>query len=534
MAMRAADLVVRCMEAEGVERIFGIPGEENLDLVDALIDSDMEFIVTKHEEGASIMAEVVGRLTRRPGVCLSTLGPGATNLVTGVADAYLSHIPMIALTGQVRRERAIPPQKQYIDLVRLFEPVTKRSMTIRDPGTVAEGMRSAFDIAVKEKPGPVHVELPEDVMKEDVEGFPLTSEVEMRLAADGAEIDALQELIRHCKYPLIMAGHGVIRQNAARELRMFAEAWNIPVVTTWMGAGAVPFDHPLSLHTVGLRKHDFMMKAFQNADLIILVGYDVLEFQPVFWNVGGEKRVAHVAPFPSDLVRGYRPDLQVIGDISLTLSSMVLSPTRRKNWTVDLRRQLHSKMDDLPEDEGLVKPQLVVRKVRESLGRQDIAICDVGAHLLWMMKLYPAYEENTLLASNGLIPMGFAVPGAIAAKLVHPDRKVVAVCGDGGFMMTSCELETAVRVGAPFVSVVFNDSGYGLIEARQKKTYGRTYGVEFGNPDFVKYAESFGAIGHRVSSAEELGELLPRCLEEEVPCVIDVPVDYGENVKLTR
>jgi acetolactate synthase-1/2/3 large subunit len=534
MSMRGADLVVRCLEAEGVDRIFGIPGEENLDLVDALIDSDIEFIVTKHEEGASLMAEISGRLTQRPGVCLSTLGPGATNLVTGVADAFLSHVPMIALTGQLRRERCTPPQKQYLDLVKLFEPVSKQSISLRDPARITEEMRRGFDIAVSEKPGPVHIELPEDVMKEEVEGEPIPSVRKMYMSADGAELDALCDLIMNCKQPMIMAGHGVIRQNAERELRMFAEEWNIPVAMTWMGTGAVPFDNPLSLHTVGLRKHDFMRRAFQHADLVILIGYDVLEFQPVFWNIGTEKRIAHVGPLPVELAQGFYPDLQVVGDLQITLSSLSSHATRRKNWTIDLRKELHSRMDELPPDEGLIKPQLAVRKIRDSLDREDIAICDVGAHLLWMMKLYPVYKENTLIASNGLIPMGLALPGAIATKLVHPERKVVAVCGDGGFMMTSCELETAVRQGTPFVAVVFNDSGYGLIAARQRNTYGREYGVRFGNPDLVKYAESFGAIGYRASSAQELGELLTICLDEDVPCVIDVPVDYSENAKLTK
>ncbi|HUV25409.1 MAG TPA: acetolactate synthase large subunit [Methanomassiliicoccales archaeon] len=534
MSMRGADLLVRCLEAEGVDRIFGIPGEENLDLVDALIDSSIEFVVTKHEEGASLMADISGRLTQRPGVCLSTLGPGATNLVTGVADAFLSHVPMIALTGQVRRERCAPPQKQYLDLVRLFEPVSKHSMSLRDPVRIAEEMRRAFDIAVSEKPGPVHIELPEDVMKENVTGEPIPSIERMSLSADGAELDALCDLIMNCKQPLIMAGHGVVRKNAERELRMFAEEWNIPVAMTWMGTGAVPFDNPLSLHTVGLRKHDFMRRAFQHADLVILVGYDIHEFLPVFWNTGTEKRIAHVGPLPAELVHGLCPDVQVVGDLKLTLSSLSSPATRRKNWTIDLRKELHSRMDDLPPDEGLVKPQLAVRKVRDSLDREDIAICDVGAHLLWMMKLYPVYKENTLIASNGLIPMGLAVPGAIAAKLVHPERKVVAVCGDGGFMMTSCELETAMRLRTPFIAVVFNDSGFGLIAARQRNTYGREYGVKFGNPDLVKYAESFGAIGYRASSAQELGELLANCLDEDVPCVIDVPVDYAENAKLTQ
>jgi len=531
---RVADLVVRCLEAEGVRRIFGIPGEENLDLVDALIDSDIDLIVTRHEEGASLMASMVGRLTGRPGVCLSTLGPGATNMVTGVAEAHLSSTPMIALTGQVRREEARFPRKQYVDLVKLFEPVTKLSLSLRDSSIVPETMAGVFATAVEERPGPVHLEMPEDVMKEEVRGEPLIHEVGMSMAADGGEADVLRELIISSKRPLILAGHGIIRKGACAELSRFAKSWNIPVAMSWMGAGIVPFDDPLSLHTVGLRSLDFMLRAFREADLVIMAGLDIIEFQPAFWNVGVKKRVVHLGAIPLDPAKGFNPHHQVVGDLSLTLLEISANPVGRKNWALDLRGQLHTLLDEIPEDTCGIKPQTVVRCIREALGREDMAICDVGAHLLWMMRLYPAYRENTLIGSNGLIPMGFAIPGAIAAKLTCPERRVVAVCGDGGFLMTSNELETAVREEAPFVTVVFNDSGLGMIKTRQERVYGRNHGVEFGYVDLVGYAESLGAGGFRVTSAMELEEALSSCLESERPCVIDVPVDYSENANLTR
>ena len=533
--MRAADLAVKCLESEGVERIFGIPGEENLDLVDALLDSDIELVLTKHEEGASLMAAVTGRLTRRPGVCLSTLGPGATNLVTGVAEAFLSGTPLMALTGQVRRDMARYPRKQYIDLIRMFEPISKLSFSLRDSSIIPQTIAGAFSTAMEERPGPVHIEIPEDVMKEETAGEPFASIEPLRAAAGGDDIDSLREMMKTSEHPMIMAGPGVIRQRAENELRRFSREWNIPVAMTWMGAGIVPFDDPLSLHTVGLRTHDHMLEAFRRSDLVILVGFDVLEFQPVFWNVGAEKKVVHVGPVTLDPKEGIMPDLQVVGDLSITLSEIASSSTTKENWTKELREQLHRNMRKVPDGEGgRVKPQLIVREIRDALDREDIAICDVGAHLLWMMKLYPAYKENTLIASNGLIPMGYAVPGAIAAKLQFPGRKVVAACGDGGFMMTSSEIETAIRIGTPFVAVVFNDSGYGLIETRQTRKFGRTHGVKFENPDLVSYAESFGARGYRATSANELAEILKECLKEDVPCIIDVPVDYSENARLTQ
>jgi acetolactate synthase-1/2/3 large subunit len=527
--MRAADLLVRCLEEEGVDRIFGIPGEENLDLVDALLDSSIELVVTKHEEGASLMAAVTGRLTGRPGVCLSTLGPGATNLVTGVAEAYLSGNPLIALTGQARTGTQ-HPRKQFIDLVSLFRPITKSSVGLSKAKDIPRIIAGSFDSSIEERPGPVHLELPEDLMKEEVEGSPL-HRTRMHVAASGQEVEALRDMIMTSKRPMIITGRGVISQGASTQLRDFARRWNIPVAMSWMGAGLIPFDDPLSLHTVGLRNNDHMLRAFNESDLIMMISFDLMEFQPSFWNVGKRKRLANISPIvmEGDLT----PDLQVIGALDLTMAELASNPVRRKNWTLDLRSDLHQRMDDLPPDRGRVKPQLVVRTVRDSLDREDIAISDVGAHLLWMMKLYPVYRENTLIASNGLIPMGFAVPAAIATKFVHPSRKVVSVCGDGGFMMTSCELETAVRMGTPFVAIVLNDSGYGLIEARQKRAFGRTHGVSFDNPDLVRYAESFGARGERASSASELAEVLMSCLDEEVPSVIDVPVDYGENAKLT-
>lgn len=530
--MRGSDLLVKCLEDEGVTRIFGIPGEENLDLMDSLIDSKIEFVLTKHEGSAAFMAEISARLSGKPGVCLSTLGPGATNLVTGIADAYLCYTPVVALTGQVRTERAHPPEKQYIDLVQLFKPITKDSFSVRTPSKIPLLTRRAFDKAREERPGPVHVELPEDIMRCEVEGKPLPRSTSKRTSCDRASPEPLREAISKAGTPLILAGQGVIRAGSQEALRRFSKAWNIPVLHTWLASGILPFDDPHSLHSVGRRTHDFMRKAFEAADLVIAVGYDVIEYQPVFWNIGKEKRIVHIGPIPAEIADKYSPDVQLIGDIKSILSEMTKGAINKGNWASDLRDQLHEKMSMDMKDTSPVKPQLAVRAIREALGRKDIAVCDVGAHFLWMEKLYPTYAENTLVVSNGLIGMGIGIPGAIASKLTCPERNVVAIVGDGGFMMTSSELETASRMKAPFVSVIFNDRGYGLIKLRQEKNYGRSIGVDFENPDFVKYAESFGAAGYRVSSAKELEKVLAKCLKDGALAVIDVPIDYSENINL--
>lgn len=531
--MKGSDLLIRCLEEEGVERIFGIPGEENLDVMDSLVDSDIEFITTRHEEGAAFMAGVTARLTGEPGVCLSTLGPGATNLTTGVADAYLSHYPVIVLTGQKRLEWGYEPQKQFIDLVSMFRPIAKDSFSVRAAGRIPSLTRKAFCTATAEKPGPVHIELPEDVMSAEVVGSPIRPPSDIPIIVRPDSLSPIREMIGDSDYPLLLIGPGVIRGDAVDEVRTFAERWQIPAVHTWMGNGVIPYDNPLSLHTVGLRKHDFMRRAFEKSDLILLAGYDLLEFQPVFWDIGREKNIVDLGPTATESASHFEPDVKAMGGLKHLLHALTDGAERKKNWASSLKEQLCQRMDETVEEEGLVKPQSAVKCIRKVLGREDIVVSDVGAHLLWMMKLYPTYKENTLIASNGLIPMGFGVPAAIASKVVYPSRNVVAVCGDGGFMMTSMELETAARLNVPFVTVIFNDQGLGLIRTRQEKTFGRTVGVETSNPDFVKYAESFGAHGYRVDSLSGLEGALKTALKRDELAVIEVLIDYDENSRLT-
>ena len=527
--MRASDLLVKCLEAEGVERIFGVPGEENLDVMDSLQGSGIEFVLTRHENSAAFIALTCSRLTNRPHVCLSTLGPGATNMVTGVAEAFLSYIPLIALTGQVGSDQAFVPRKQHLDLIQLYRPVTKESLSLRAGQDVPSFVRRAFQIAAEEKPGPVHLELPEDAMKAKASGEPLRHARYHQAELDQKAIARAREIISSAKRPLILAGPGVWRGMAGAMLRQFARSWGIPVAHTWHGVGAMPYDDKLSLNTIGMRAKDRVRKAFEQMDVVLLVGFDVPEFQPAFWNIGSPKTVVGLVAAPLEAVPGLNVDLQLVGPLNAMLKKLSANAKRKANWSLEHRQDLMECIDGCPVDSSPVKPQLAVRAIRASLGKSDICTSDVGAHLIWLSKLYPVYKENTLLLTNGLIPMGIGIPSAIGAKLVHPERKVVAVVGDGGLMMSAGELETAKRLHANFVTVVFNDSGLGLIKLKHERAYGRHYGTDFGNPDLVKFAESFGAKGYRAETVAELEDALRQALAGDELALIDVPIDYREN-----
>lgn len=529
--MKGSSLMVKCLESEGVRHVFGIPGEENLDLMDSLIDSDIDFVLTRHESSAAFMAGMVGRLTGRPGACLTTLGPGASNMVIGVAEAYLSYNPMVAMSGQVAGECQRHPRKQYIDLVSMFRPITKNSFSMPSADAIPELTRKAFDLAAQERPGPVFMELPEDVLKERTDAMPLSfAERERNHVIQ--DMGALRTLLAAAERPLVIAGAGVLRAGAVGALREFVNAWNIPAAMTWMGAGAVAFDSKLSLNTVGLRRADMVHAAFEESDLIILVGFDLIEFEPRFWNIGREKKVAYIGAAPCDVVPGFRPDIEVVGDLRGLLTASSRQPVRKAEWASNIRRQLHDSLTALPSESKGVKPQHIIRTIRECLGRGDIAVSDVGAHLIWMAQRYPVYEPHTMLVSNGLIPMGVGVPWAIAAKLVHPKRKVVASVGDGSFAMTCMELETAKRLGMPFVCLVWNDSSLDLIRIRQERAFGRSAGADFGQVDSVRFAESIGVEGFHASSEKELSETLRDCLKADSMAIIGISVGGDENDKL--
>jgi acetolactate synthase-1/2/3 large subunit len=538
--MNTAELLVRCLENEGVEYVFGLPGEENLHVLEALKHSSIKFITTRHEQGAAFMADLYGRLTGKAGVCLSTLGPGATNLMTGVADANLDGAPLVAITGQVGTDRMHIESHQYLDLVAMFAPVTKWNAQIVRPSITPEIVRKAFKIAQSEKPGAVHIDLPENIAAMSVTGEPLGKDSREKTYASFRSLGKAAVAISKAKNPIIFAGNGAIRANASEALTEFATRLNIPVVNSFMGKGIIPYTHPLALWTVGLQQRDLISCAFEKADLIIAVGYDLVEYSPKKWNPESKIPIIHIGATPAEIDSSYIPQIEVVGDISDSLAEIMKQADREGKPTpaaVELRSEIRQDYVQYANDDAFpIKPQKIIYDLRQVMGAEDIVISDVGAHKMWMARHYHGDRPNTCIISNGFAAMGIAMPGAIAAKLVHPERKVVAVTGDGGFMMNNQELETALRVGTPFVTLIFNDGGYGLIEWKQQNHFGKGESafVKFGNPDFVKFAESMGLKGYRVTSAADLIPTLKTALEQDVPTVIDCPVDYEENLRFTQ
>jgi acetolactate synthase-1/2/3 large subunit len=533
--VKAADLFARCLENENVEYVFGVPGEEILQLVDSLSTSDTRFITCRHEQGAAFMADVYGRLTGRAGVCLSTLGPGATNLVTGVADANMDMAPLVAISGQAPTTRLHKKSHQVIDLVRMFEPITKFSAEVRTPEVIPEVVRKAFKLAEAEIPGACFIELPQNVAEEEIaESAPLRRQSPLPPAANAVALQRMAELIDASRDPLILAGHGVIRAQAADRLVTFAETLNIPVVTTFMAKGVMPYSHPLFLGTVGLQSQDYSFCGVKQADLILCVGYDMVEYPPNLWRNESQK-VAHIHSAPAEVDKHYIVSAGLVGDVGTSLEALHERCRRHRHRQSEApRRDLLAEMQERANDEGFpVKPQKIINDLRQALAADDIVVSDVGAHKMWLARLYQTERPNTCIISNGFAAMGIALPGAVAAALVHPRRAIVAVTGDGGFMLNSQELETAVRLGVSLVVLIWNDSSYGLIEWKQICRLGRSNCVDFGNPDFVQYARSFGAQAHRIDRAADLLPTLREAIARRGITVIDCPVDYRENVILT-
>ena len=536
--LNTAELLVQCLENEGVEYLFGLPGEENLHILEALRNSSIQFITTRHEQGAAFMADVYGRLTGKAGVCLSTLGPGATNLMTGVADANLDGAPLVAITGQVGTDRMHIESHQYLDLVAMFAPVTKWNTQIVRPHNTPEIIRKAFKVAQSEKPGAVHIDLPENIAAMPVAGEPLRRDDREKIYASYRSINAAAAAISKAKNPLILAGNGIIRDHASEALTEFATQLNIPVANTFMGKGAIPYTHPLSIWTLGLQQRDLISCAFDSADLVIAVGYDLIEYSPKKWNPEGTIPIVHIGISPAEIDSSYIPIVEVVGDISDSLIDIMKRADREGKSTpsaAKLRQEIREDYEKYAQDQEFpIKPQKIIYDLRQVMGPEDIVISDVGAHKMWMARHYHCDRPNTCIISNGFAAMGIAIPGAMAAKLVHPDKKVVAVTGDGGFMMNCQELETALRAKTPFVTLIFNDNGYGLIEWKQINQFGHSSFIDFGNPDFVKFAESMGLKGYRVESAADLIPALKEALAQDVPAVIDCPVDYQENLRFSQ
>jgi len=533
--MNAAQLLVACLESEGVRFAFGIPGEENLELMDALRGSSLRFILTRHEGAAAFMADVYGRLSGRAGVCLATLGPGATNLVTGVADAFLDRAPLVAITAQANLSKIHRESHQYVDILQLFSRITKWNARVESPDVVPEIVRKAFKLAEAEKPGSTHIELPENVAGDEAEPHqkPLPRETVSAPTPARASVEQAALLIEKARRPIILAGNGVIRNGSSTELTEFAERLQIPVVTTVMGKGAIPWTSPMSLLTIGILPRDYELAGFEDSDLVICIGYDFVEYDPRTWNSGGDRRIVHVDALPAEISAHYLPEVEVIGEIRESVQALGqrVRKTRTSSRSVPssqtIRKTLESELG--VHGEKLLNPRRILWSLRDLLEPDDLLISDVGAHKLWLSRFFLVVKPKTVIISNGLSPMGIALPGGIAAKLLDPDRRVVTLSGDGGFIMSVHELETARRERAATVNLVFRDGGLGSIRWKQMAKFQRTVGTDFGNPDFQELAKAFGVRGFEVNDPSELNSVLAEAFESNAPCVVDIPVDYGEN-----
>jgi acetolactate synthase-1/2/3 large subunit len=537
--MKASDLFVKCLENEGVSYVFGVPGEENEDLLFSLQQSSIKFIPTRHEQGAAFMANVWGRITGQAGVCLSTLGPGATNLITGVADANLDKSPLVAITGQTGVHSYHHESHQHINIVNVFGNITKWNTSVLDPETIPEIIRKAFKIAEREKPGATHIELPEDIAKIPTDKiFPLKVQRVRRPDPDNHALDEAVSLISKSRKPLVMAGNGAIRKDASDGLRKFIERCHIPIVHTFMGQGAVSEDSPESLHTIGLGFRDFVMDAVDQADLMITVGYDIAEYGPQKWNPKKDKVIIHIDFTQADVYAHYQPAVEIVADIPATLRELnekleKVSCKCDSSWYEPIRDRIRSdiKSYDLIEGQPFTVPG-VLNILRGIMSDDDLLISDVGSHKIWIARNFPTRSPNGCIISNGLASMGISLPGAIAAALENPQRRIVAAMGDGGFMMNSQELETAKRLNLQFTVIVFNDNDYGLISWKQTMSHGKTFGTRITNPDFKSYAESFGIKGYRPTNLKELKAQLKEAVCSRQLCVMEIPISNHVNNEL--
>jgi acetolactate synthase-1/2/3 large subunit len=535
----AAQLMVKCLENEGVAVVFGLPGEENIRFTQALAASKIRYVLTRHEQAAAFMAEMYGRVTGRAAVVSTTLGPGAINMQLGVADATTNSTPMVAISAQVGQDRQFKESHQYVDLVSMFAPITRWAAAVPTARAIPEMFRKAFKLAETERPAAVYLAVPEniDVDETDYDLTPLPRNVVRADAPAPGQVERAADILRNAKRPVMLAGHGAARSDATAASVRFSEKFGIPVANTFHGKGVMPDDHPNSIGTIGFMRHDYVNFGFDNADVVIAVGYELQEFDPVRINPQADKKIIHIHRFPAEVDAHYSVDVGIIGDISDSLDALadaLADHTYEAEPEVPGSGLLAEEFARGQQDSRYpLAPQRVVADTREALGRSDVVLVDTGATKMWMARLYPTYERNTCLISNGLSTMSFALPGALGVKLAQPDSKVLAVVGDGAFLMNAQEIETAVRERIPLVVLIWEDGGYGLIEWKMDLELGEHYYVKFGNPDIVKYAESFGAKGYRINSAEELLPTLQAALDEDGVSLICCPVDYSENLRLT-
>ena len=544
--MKASDLLVKCLEAEEVEYIFGIPGEENADMMISLLESKIKFILTRHEQGAAFMADVYGRLTGKVGVCLATLGPGATNLATGVANANMDRSRLLAITGQKDSHLLHKESHQNMDVITMFKPITKWNWSIRNPKNIPEIVRRAFKIALSEKPGATHIELPQDIAKGKSNIPPIIPQKIFRAKANETLISNAASIIMQAKRPILFIGNGCIREDASTAIRRFSEETGICSMNTFMAKGVIRDDHERHLRTIGIKEADHALLAMKEADVVIAVGLDLVEYSPKSWNSNLDKIIIHVDFTPSEVYTFYRPEVEIVSDIEYAIDSILDEMKKQKqkypNSFVLPRKEIPEVFSRIKEEVEIrsesfrddfsypIQPEKLVIDVRNALDEKDIVLSDVGAHKMWIAKIYKTFEPNTCIIPNGFCSMGFALPGAMAAKIVFPQRNIVAMCGDAGFLMNVQELETAVRLKIPMIVIVWCDKDLGLISLKQLDEFGKTGYTNFENPDFVTLANSFGARGYHVKSVKEFEDVLEQAKQEkEKPTIIAVDVNYSRN-----
>jgi len=550
--MKASDLFIRCLEAEGVEYIFGIPGEETSDLIMSLLDSKIKFILVRHEQAAAFMADMYGRLTQKVGVCLSTLGPGATNLTTGVANANMDRSPILVITGQTDTHFLHKESHQNMDAVAMFKPITKWRWSIRNADSIPEIVRRAFKIALEEKAGAVHLELPQDIAKMESDIKPIKTQQVFRSRPNEELIEKAAKLILDSKTPILLVGNGCIRGRPSLYVRRFVEKTGICSMNTFMAKGVISDKSDRHLHTIGIREADHASIAMREADLVIAIGYDLVEYSPKHWNGSLDKKIIHIDFTPAESDTYYPPTIEIAADIEYTMYAILeeieriskhdeTEEEKQRQYRIPhsnppelfktIKREIVWRLERYKNDFSYpIKPEKLVLDVRDALDESDIVISDVGVHKLWIAKIYNTYTPNTCIVPNGFCSMGFALPAAIAAQLVDPSHKIVAMCGDGGFLMNVQEIETAVRLRLPIIVIVWCDYDYGMISLKQIYEFGRSAFTKFNNPNFVKLAESFGAIGYNVRSTEEFSKVLEKAkVSKSSPVIISVDVDYSRN-----
>lgn len=550
--MKASDLFIRSLEAEGVEYIFGIPGEETSDLIMSLLDSKIKFVLVRHEQAAAFMADMYGRLTQKVGVCLSTLGPGATNLTTGVANANMDRSPILVITGQTDTDFLHKESHQNMDAVAMFKPITKWRWSIRNADSIPEIVRRAFKIALEEKAGAVHLELPQDIAKMQSDIKPIKTQQVFRSRPNEELIEKAANLILESKTPILLVGNGCIRGRASLYVRKFVEKTGICSMNTFMAKGVISDKSDRHLHTIGIREADHASIAMREADLVIAIGYDLVEYSPKHWNGSLDKKIIHIDFTPAESDTYYPPTIEIAADIEYTMYAILeeIERIRKQDETEEekqrqyriphsdppelfktIKREIVWRLERYKNDFSYpIKPEKLVLDVRDALDESDIVISDVGVHKLWIAKIYNTYTPNTCIVPNGFCSMGFALPAAIAAQLVDPSHKIVAMCGDGGFLMNVQEIETAVRLRLPIIVIVWCDYDYGMISLKQIYEFGRSAFTKFNNPNFVKLAESFGAIGYNVRSTEEFSKVLEKAkVSKSSPVIISIDVDYSRN-----